>query len=213
MNSQHSYERFNWNLDLYKPIIKTHLPDILEKYYKPIVKPEDKLIVEIDDNIGGDLVSLGLLRPPNPTCNNVPAEKYEPYDLINFYCEKIENFINEFPNSYFCTFTVPPTLLIKYDNKKVQYGTKNYNIQLRFLRNKIYYLINDLNVKNYVIVFEITKEGQCHCHTIFDYPHHHSIIRNTYSTIMGFKTYDKMLVNCCVRTEINLGLAKYLCKI
>uniref|UniRef100_UPI004048197C hypothetical protein n=1 Tax=Yoonia sp. TaxID=2212373 RepID=UPI004048197C len=113
-----------------------------------------------------------------------------------------------------CSFTVPPEMKINKNKKMVAYGNQHIDFQLRFLRNKINYLIHDLEIKNYITVFEITKMGIVHCHTVFDFDKHQQVIRVTYANIMCFKKYQQQLNNCVIKEDnITDTLAEYLCKI
>jgi len=215
-NSKHSYERLNWNKDLYKPIIRTNTLDhstIVLEYNKndsiPVIDNK-----KFNDHICPGVVVLG---PTTPKCNNLLNEQFEPKDIINNYYLKIKNFIGRNlklkKKLYSCTFLVPPDEKIRAHREKVLYGLQNIDVQLRFLKNKINYLIHDLEITDYVYLFEITAAGIVHCHAIFQYDNYYSIIRNTFCNIMCYKSWKKVTTNCNIKEDVDEGLAEYLCKI
>lgn len=217
INSKHSYERLNWNELLYKPLfnIRSDKGDICDS---------DKEL-EANDDIKGRSLSLGQTTPefgdieaPKSfftdikLCNNIPSERAQPQIIISNTLQRMLNFpYNE--TSYMLSLTVPPDHNVINRKKKYKYFQLKIHDQIRFLRNLVYQNLRENDIKdNYYMVFEITKQGQIHCHLVANFIHHPAGFRASYASCLNVKNFKKAETNCHF-VQCNKSISYYLAKI
>lgn len=224
INSEHSYERLNWNVTLYKPLFflgKNSHNDL----------SDCKDVKEIfNDFKEGCKLGLGLVRTQpgeintaetpffvkdKTIHNNIPSAFSQPQILIRDTRERMENSFKITEGSYFLSLTVPPDTILTKHKKKFRYHQLKIDDQIRFLRNLIYKTISDLTMplNNYIITFEITKQGQIHAHMVADFNCHPSAFRSIYGSLLNCNNYKKCEINCNIKPIKDKEVFDYLCKI
>lgn len=203
-NSKHFYERLNFNIDLFKPVIKyeNHLFKI--GVQDEIVKRD---CVKLKSDTVIILKGKAPLGQPCPSID-VPI-------IVIFYYNEMLRWYNEYKlkNLMFVTLTVPPSTKIVVHKKKIEYGCVKNIEQLRYLRNKIYEFWRTAEIDKYIIVFEITKLGVIHAHMLYVEPDDYSEGYKDLAHIMGYNTYKKQTVNVVESKAFDEGIIDYLCKI
>jgi len=211
-NSKHSYERLNWNIKLYSPIIK---------YENQLLSVGDSEVdicdcIELSKEstiILKGKASLGQPCPKNPKFLNCEIID----NIVIMVRLKMLNWFNKFKEEnnkiIFTSLTVPPTTIITVHNKKIQYGLSKIDDQIRFLRSKVSLYFASADILNYILVFERTATGMIHAHFL-------TIDNNEYNEgykdlahIMGYKTYKMCNINIVEKVSYDIDIIDYLCKI
>lgn len=227
INSNHSYERLNWNEKIYKPIFSSH---------DSLLGDTEKVISDCDNNIGIDDCIEGrskvicLTTPVHREIdygkevspkdfdkknivNNRPGDVPQPYIIIRGVYTKMMNHM-DIENAYFLSLNIPPDTNVVIRKKKTKYFLLPFHHQIRYLRNIIYTCLRENKITKYIIVFELTKNGIIHAHICGNFDEYHpSCFRSSYCSLLNINTIKKSEINCNIVKVTSKSIFEYLCKI
>lgn len=214
INSKKAYERLDWEIEMYRPIIRSAISNsgdfVLKSCDRMKLKPESEI------ELLGRTIGLGHSTPnaqyidgilPNDTC----VMQY--FAHMNTWLNNT-SITNAHKPLVFITLMVPPTFKVKIHNHQVEYGVAKMNDQLRYLRNKISQYIYGAQIIDYIIVYERCASGIIHLHFLHYTSDKYLQSHKDLSHIMGYTKYKQIQINVDERIVHNKEeIIEYLCKI
>jgi hypothetical protein len=228
MNSEHSYERLLWNADIiYKPFVKFHEEaevNNIEEEKKSCdsmkVIPDSEIIIEGHSSNLSTMPAKSIRqltrKEEREKESNIPLTRC--HTIVLLYHKLMTDWYNYYSLKYkkearFTTLTVPPEQKTTLHNKKVIYGSMKIKEQIKYLRNKITEFFIKLKIEEYMIIYELTRNGQIHAHFVFfdieEYPESYKDL----AFIMGYETYKKIKINIVEKECTGSSICYYLCKL
>ncbi len=218
-NHKKSYERLDWEIELYRPIIKkdikdhTHLIDLSDLEHDDVQRAIE--VYDLDDQGIGDRSSRPMPEGSNSNPQHADATTV-PTNVIREYNNFVE-FWDKDKKYLFFTVIIPPKTAMTVNRKTKEYGTFSYKDQIRYHRTKLNKFFDACNINNYILVYERTANDVIHSHIVFELLPRENIDCNydyivRMADILSFNKINQIGINLRIR-ECSSHILKYMCKI
>lgn len=218
-NHKKFYERLDWDIDLYKPVIRIDKQD--QKVQLDIGNLSHDCMRDVRsvydvETVKGKGSNFSEPLPPQVAEWKKHFSKDIPESVITEWI-KMKSFYKKEDHNVFFTVVVPPNTVISSDKKTKEYATFGYKPQIRYLRSKIHKFVDSCQIENFILVYEKTKNNVIHAHMLFKCEIKDEIDCSfdyvvKMADIMGFKKIKQMNINLHIRDADHEAI-DYLCKL